>query len=139
MTAKEHLETAAVINGKLKRLMQRREDLRNDMYSLGGISYDSDRVQTSPTSDRMINLIAKVDETERDIVKEIEALTREKQKIMHEIEQVPNEKYRELLFQHYILCHRIELIAVEWDKGIRWIYRLRKRAIKAFEEIWNGH
>lgn len=139
MTAKEHLQSIYAISQRIKRLNDRREDLRNDLYSYGGIAYDRDRVQTSASGDRMAELVAKVDELDRDMEKEINRLQQQKQKIIAEIEKVPQENYKDLLFDRYVLCQRWEKIALDRDKGIRWIYRLHGKALSAFENIYNSH
>ena len=139
MTAKEYLQTVYSLSQQIKRLNSRREDIRNDMFSLGGIAYDQERVQTSPTGDRMTVLVARVDEIERDIVKKLDELESEKQKVILKIESVPQENYKQLLYERYVLCKRWERIAADWDKGIRWIYRMHGKALTAFEKTWDGH
>jgi len=136
MTAKEHLQTAFVISKRLKRLSDRREDIRADLYSVGSPSFDQERVQSSTSGDRMLELVARVDEVEREIVKEFKALTDAKQEIIEEIERVPNENYKQLLFDRYILCQRWEKMAVDRNTGVRWIYRMHKNALAAFEKVW---
>lgn len=141
MTAKEHLQTAYTIQRKIDRLNGLRESIRADMYSLGSPAghMDKDKVQTSMTGDKMLELIARVDEVERDIVAEIKNLTNAKRTIMTEIERIPNENHRQLLYDRYILCLRWEKIALERDKGIRWIYRMHGKALQSFEKVWSSH
>ena len=139
MTAKEHLQSVYAISQKINRLQARREDIRNDLYSLGGMDMSVDRVQTSPKGDRMLELIATVDEIERDLVDEIKELTEDKQKIIREIERVPQENYKQLLYDRYVLCQRWEKIALDRNKGVRWIYRLHGKSLQAFEKVWNDH
>lgn len=139
MTAKEHLQSIYAISQKINRLQARREDIRNDLYSLGGMDMSADRVQTSPKGDRMLELIATVDEIERDLVDEIKELTEDKQKIIREIERVPQENYKQLLYDRYVLCQRWEKIALDRNKGVRWIYRLHGKSLQAFEKVWNDH
>lgn len=139
MTAKEHLQSVYAIQLKIGRLQARREDIRNDLYSLGGMNTDSDRVQTSPKGDRMLELIATVDEIELDLVDEIKQLIAQKQQIMLEIERIPQENYKQLLYDRYVLCQRWEKIALDRNKGVRWIYRLHGKSLQAFEKVWNDH
>lgn len=139
MTAKEHLQSVYAISQKINRLQARREDIRNDLYSLGGMDMSADRVQTSPKGDRMLELIATVDEIERDLVDEIKELTEDKQKIIREIERVPQENYKQLLYDRYVLCQRWEKIALDRNKGVRWIYRLHGKSLQAFEKVWDDH
>ena len=99
MTAKEHLQQVYAIQRKIKRLQDRREDLRADLYSVKSPSdLPEIRVQTSLTGDKMLELVAKVDELERGIIAEIDELTEKKQEIISEIERVPQENDRQLLF-----------------------------------------
>lgn len=140
MTAKEHLQQVYTIQQKIGRLESRREDLRADMYSVKSPSELPDiRVQTSLIGDKMLELIAKVDEIEQSIIAEMDELINKKQQIIAEIEKVPNENYRQLLFDRYILCEKWEKIALDRDKGVRWIYRMHGKALTMFEKVWNGH
>lgn len=140
MTAKEHLQQVYAIQRKIKRLQDRREDLRADLYSVKSPSdLPEIRVQTSLTGDKMLELVAKVDELERGIIAEIDELTEKKQEIIAEIEKVPQENYRQLLFDRYILCQKWEQIALDRDKGVRWIYRLHGKALNTFEKVLDGH
>ena len=140
MTAKEHLQQVYAIQRKIKRLQDRREDLRADLYSVKSPSdLPEIRVQTSLTGDKMLELVAKVDELERGIIAEIDELTEKKQEIISEIERVPQENYRQLLFDRYILCQKWEQIALDRDKGVRWIYRLHGKALNTFEKVLDGH
>lgn len=140
MTAKEHLQQVYSIKCKIDRLEARREDLRADLYSVKSPSDIPDiRVQTSLSGDKMLELISKVDELERDIVSEISILTDKKQQIIQEIERIPNENYKKLLFDRYILFRKWDQIALDRDKGVRWIYRMHGKALAAFEKVMNGH
>ena len=140
MTAKEHLQQVYAIQRKIKRLQDRREDLRADLYSVKSPSdLPEIRVQTSLTGDKMLELVAKVDELERGIIAEIDELTEKKQEIIAEIEKVPQENYRQLLFDRYILCQKWEQIALDRDKGVRWIYRLHGKALNTFEKVLDGN
>ena len=136
MTAKEHLQTVYSIQQRIKRLNEMREDIRNDLYSLGGIDYSADRVQTSPEGDRMLKLIARVDEIERDVLDELKELEERKYNIIKEIECVPNENYKQLLFERYVLCEKWEKISLDHDRGIRRTFTMHGKALAAFEKIW---
>lgn len=136
MTAKEYLQQVYLIKRKIKRLQDRREDLRADLYSVKSPSdLPEIRVQTSLTGDKMLELVAKVDELERGIIAEIDRLTDKKQQIISEIENVPNENHRQLLFERYILCLKWEQISIDMDKSIRWIYAMHGVALNQFKEV----
>lgn len=139
MTAKEYLSKAYTIQQRIKRLQKQREELRSDLYSVKSPSFDPNKVQTSIKGDKMAELVARVDELESDIVDELNGLIEAKQDISDHIERLQNERYKQLLFDRYILCHKFERIAADRDKGIRWIYRMHGNALKAFEKVLNDH
>ena len=140
MTAKEHLQQVYMIQRKINRLEAQREDLRADLYSVKSPSDMPDiRVQTSLTGDKMLELVARVDEIERGIIDEINALVEKKVSITNEIEKVPNENYKQLLFDRYILCRRWEQIAIDRDKSVRTIFKMHGRALNLFEKVIKGH
>lgn len=141
MTVKEYLQQVYKINQKIKRLTKRRDDIRADMYSIGSPAghMDADKVQTTMSGDKMLNLIAKVDTLERDIVVEISQLTDTKDTICRQIERVKDERYKNILFQRYVLLKSWESIAVDLDYHIKWVYRLHGEALKAFQkDIWGS-
>lgn len=140
MTAKEHLQQVYMIQRKINRLEAQREDLRADLYGVKSPSDMPDiRVQTSLTGDKMLELVARVDEIERGIIEEINALVEKKISITTEIEKVPNENYKQLLFDRYILCKRWEQIAIDRDKSVRTIFKMHGRALNLFEKVIKGH
>lgn len=140
MTAKEHLQQVYMIQRKINRLEAQREDLRADLYSVKSPSDMPDiRVQTFLTGDKMLELVARVDEIERGIIEEINALVEKKISITNEIEKVPNENYKQLLFDRYILCKRWEQIAIDRDKSVRTIFKMHGRALNLFEKVIKGH
>lgn len=140
MTAKEHLQQVYMIQRKINRLEAQREDLRADLYSVKSPSDMPDiRVQTSLTGDKMLELVARVDEIERGIIDEINVLVEKKISITSEIEKVPNENYKQLLFDRYILCRRWEQIAIDRDKSVRTIFKMHGRALNLFEKVIKGH
>ena len=139
MTAKEYLQRIYVLEKKIQRLCDLRDEIRADMYAAKSPDISGNRVQTSVSGDSMLRLIAKVDGVEAEIVEELEMLTKQKQEILRTIESLPNERYKQLLFDRYVCCKKWEQIAVDWDKGIRWIYRMHGNALKAFEAVWDGH
>ncbi len=137
MTTKEYLQQIYQAQQKIKRLERGREQLRANLYSIGSPSGDlsPDKVQSSITGDKMLKLIARVDALEKDIVIEIARLTGLIKKISAEIERIPNNRYRNLLHDRYILTWKWERIAVDMDVDIRHVYRLHGKALQEFEKI----
>lgn len=138
MTAKEYLRQVYCIDRKVKRIQERRDDLRAEMYTIGSPAgkLGADRVQTSISGDSMVRLIAKAEDAEADLVAEMDHLLDIKQKISEEIEALDDERYKTLLLKRYIMLKSWEQIAVEMGYRIKWVYDLHGRALRAFAEKW---
>lgn len=137
MTAKQYLQQIYQIHRKVKRLQAQREQIRAELYSIGSPSgkMDADKVQTSTSGDSMLRLIAKVDELEREIVEEVDDLLEKQHRITREIERLPNDRQRDVLFQRYVLFRRWEEIAVKMDVSVRYVYHVHGDALKSFAKI----
>lgn len=135
MTAKGYLSQVRDIDGKIKRLQRNREKLVADMYSVKSTTaYDADKVQTSIAGDKLLNLIAKVDEMEREIVDEMIWLEEKKNIIISQIESLRDERYRMLLHDRYISFMIWEQIADDMHLDIRYVYKLHGRALQEFQK-----
>ena len=136
MTTKEYLQQIYNINRRINRLKQTREQLREEMYSVkssaGAMS--PDKVQSSISGDNMLRLIARVDELERDIISEMSRLMDQRQKLIKEIEAVPDERYRAVLFGRYVMCDTWEKVALRVPCDVRHVYRLHGDALQAFRK-----
>lgn len=138
MTAKEYLRQIYCIDRKVKRIQERRDDLRAEMYAISSPSgkLGTDKVQTSLSGDSMLRLIAKVEDTESDLVAEMDRLLDLKEKISRQIEALDDERYKTLLLKRYVMLKSWEQIAVEMGYRIKWVYDLHGRALRAFAEKW---
>ena len=134
LSTKEYLQQVYRISQKVRRLRHRREDLRNDLYSLGSPagSMDADKVQTSMSGDSMLRLIAKVDLLERDIVRELEVLENRKSVIVAQIEELSDDRYKTLLFERYVLLRSWDQIADDMGYQLKWVYDLHGQALLEF-------
>lgn len=139
MTTKQYLQQIYHITQRVARLQKMRDDLREDMYAIKGMDFSKDRVQSSPKTDKLLNMIDRVDQIERATVAEIYELNQLKQKIIHQIESVPNERYRQLLYDRYVLCMKWSEIAVGLSGtgeplDMRWVYRMHGYALNSFHD-----
>lgn len=139
MTAKEYLRQIYILRNKIQRLKRRRDDMYEDLYSIGSPAgkMDIDKVQTSMSGDTMLRLIARIDKADRQLVREIEQLEAKKQKIMKQIEAMPNEQHRSVLYHRYVLCWKWSEIAADMVLDERWVYRIHGQALAAFGKQFN--
>lgn len=135
MTAKEYLLQIRIAKSKIQRLQLKRQELREQMYLITSPKFDSDPVKTSTSGDGMLRLIARVDKLERDTIRQIEVLTDLIEKISKEIEALPNELQRTILFDYYVCGYTWELIAVNLNRSIRYVYKVRRKALKNFAMV----
>ena len=140
MTAKEYLQQIYHIRQRIDRLESRRDDIRNDLYALKSPSgsMDADKVQVSMSGDGMLRMIARVDETERDIVQTVERLMDMKDLITSQIEALEDERYKNLLLKRYVLLEDWGQISDEMYYTLNWVYNLHGYALAAFAEKYGS-
>lgn len=115
-------------------LARERDDMRDCLYAYGRSPSDltSDRVQSSVDPDKLLSLIAKINEKEAQILRKIDELIDMKETISSQIHQLTDQRYVELLHSRYVLCVKWEDIAMEMHTTERWIYKLHGRALQEF-------
>lgn len=140
MTAKQYLNQIRDLDGQINRLERQRQDLRAMLFSTSSPANMGESVQTSTTESKWFALIAKVDELERDMVKEIDHLIDLKEAAAGKIEKISltdkqmERNVKEVLFRYYIRCESFEQIAVEMSYTYRWICMLHGKGLVAFDE-----
>lgn len=134
MTAKEYLEQIYHIDNRIKRLNETRAAIRIEMYSVKTPTLSANKVTSSMSGDAMLRIIARADEVDREMALEVKRLIETRNKICKQIEGLPKEKHRQVLYMRYVLFKRMERIADDMDKTVRHVYRLRDEALAAFEE-----
>ena len=138
MTVKEYLLQIADCEAQIRAYTRQIEELKSLMYSVRGLSYDKDRVQTSARDDQMLGLIAKADALTEKWYAEIDHLMQLKGRIMYEITLVDRPNYRRLLTYKYVDCMRWSQVAAAMHiENMRSLFFMHGRALKAFGEIHN--
>lgn len=74
--------------------------------------------------------IAKIIDLEAEINTDIDEMIETKAGIEKTIENVRDERYKEILRLRYVKDYRLEKIAVEMNYNYRWIKRLHKKAVE---------
>lgn len=139
MTTKEYLQQITNHERLAQMYMRQIAALRAQMYGVKGISYEKDKVQTSP-DDNMINLIAKADELTRKWMETAEQLIREKEEIVMQIGMVEHPSYRWVLTYRYVDGMRWTQVAAAMGlTDMRHLYRMHGRALRAFEKVRSDH
>lgn len=140
MTPKEYLEQIYKADRKAQRVTARLNEARAMMYSVKSPSdMNADRVQTSMSGDKMEQIYSRCYELEKELLKELDTLRRIRDRVSAEIEQIEGhnavhtEQIRTLLQKRYEAFERWEMIAVEMNVSLRYVYILHGQALQLFE------
>ena len=120
----------AVIRARKKQLNR----LRQERTYLSGVSYDSDRVQSSGNTDQMKGSDVLID-LEIEIADKVRAAVALREKIISEIEQLQNPQYVRLLLYRYIDGMRFEQIACEMGYSYVRVAHLHGEALQEFAKL----
>ena len=132
MTAKEYLKQIEYKKRLIERGKDRLRELSELTVVIRGVSYDTDRVQTSAHAG--MEGVEKLMDMERKLRKEIARYLELSSKIIDQINQLGDLQCSELLYLRYVDCLRWEEIACRMGIGIRGVYKAHGRALKLFAE-----
>lgn len=144
MTARQYLMEVIKLKEKIRNLSEDLDALRTKAEGLKAITYDKDRVQTSPSDqmpDYAIRLVQIRNEMERDIV-ECYDMIRDREDM---ISRVNSPKQREVLRWRYIRDndgrqYYFSEIAEKMDVlNPSSVINLHKRALKSFRKVYDGN
>lgn len=133
MTVKEYLKQIEWKRRLVERGYDRVKELREITVTLRGVSYDTDRVQSSSHSGVMTG-IEKLADMEEKLNKEIFKYVELSNRIIDQINGLDDLQCSELLYLRYVECLRWEEIACKMHIGIRGVYKAHGRALRLFGE-----
>lgn len=142
MNTKQYLLQLQILNTKINQKIEESAQLRS-IAKGRGISYDSERVQTSPTNAQE-NIIVKYLDIEREIDKMIDDYVDQKDKIINQIHKLSDARYIEILFDRYVPdknghTKSLEQISVDMHYNYKYVCYLHGQALIAFSGIiWNN-
>ncbi len=135
MKAKEYLRQLSKLRSDLQRRMNHAEVLRTDITYMKGMSYDGVRVQTSPTGESLPQRqVEELADLEKQIAVEMVEYHKLRYKITREIEQLPDERFREILALRYVEGESLEEVAAEMGYSYDWARRLHGYALCSFQK-----
>jgi DNA-directed RNA polymerase specialized sigma24 family protein len=134
MTTKDYLNQInrlnMLINNKLLEISQYREL----SCSISAVK-NEEKVMTSPNQDKIGTNIAKIDEMERKLDEIIDNYIALKEKIKQQINKLPKEKHKIILYEKYIKFKSISEISKKMDMTDRGCKKAHKKALEEFEKI----
>ena len=134
MRAKEYLRQLGTFDRAVHRRMKQLADMKADIAYTKGMTYDAVRVQTSPSgSSQTLNQIEEIADLEASLMKDIARLHRLRYKITQEIEQLTDERYRDILIMRYIDGLSLQEIADKIGYSYDYTQHMHGYALLAFE------
>lgn len=134
MTTKDYLNQInrlnMLINNKLLEISQFKEL----SCSISAVKND-EKVMTTPNQDPIGTSIARLDEMERKLDDMIDDYIALKEKIKQQINKLPKEKHKIILYEKYIKFKSISEISKKMDMTDRGCKKAHKKALEEFEKI----
>lgn len=134
LSAKEYLTQLEIIDTKIQQKIEELEQLKQLMYSTGGIDYGKERVQTSKSGDALQKKVCNVVSMNEEINKEIDEFVDIKHKMTLEIQSLSESNYIKVLFKVYVQFKTLKDAAAEIGISYQYARTVHKKALAAFEE-----
>lgn len=132
MNAKQFLRQAYKLNELIESDKEELENLRSLSESISG-DMTQERVQTSASSDKIVNIIAKIVDLENEIHDEIEQLIALKKQIRDVINKLENINEKLVLKYRYLMFFQWEEICDKMHYSPRQIHRFYDSALENIE------
>ncbi|EKU92849.1 Uncharacterised protein [Alloiococcus otitis] len=129
MTPKEYFQECLKLDNKVTEKQNQLDLIKASFTS--AVKMKDINVQTSGGNSHEERL-AKLFELNDEINADVDKLVNYKLKLSLEVNQLEDDRYRMILSERYFQGKKFELIAVERDYDIRWIYKLHGQALQAF-------
>lgn len=117
-----------LINSKLRQI----ENLRASRFSIGSMSFKSDKVQKTDFRNHQEELIVKLIDLEDDITKDIDKLVDMKTLAKLSIDKL-NGPYRLVMSMRYLECMKWKEIAYRLNYSVQAVYKIHGQALKMVE------
>ena len=112
--------------------------LREKIMNVGSVVNDDMKVQTSKSYDTMGDTVASICDREKELKAKMDDYVKIERKVSEKIDEVKEQKYRDLLRYRYILGLTFDQIADRMGYSVRHITRIHEKAVEAFEQAHGG-
>lgn len=135
MKAKEYLENISYKKTLLDLKIEELKDLRETASDVSGMQI-TERVQTSPKGDGMINTLIKLETLDKKISDILDEITRDRDKAQEIISMMADDREREILHRKYLLNQNWSQIAYKMNYTERGTQKLNGRALQNFDKVF---
>lgn len=134
MSSKEYLKQLIyiddMINNKQKQINRLRELCTIQGVNLSGMP------KSCNGTDKIVNLISKIVDLEKEINEDIDKLVDLKRDATHKINLLNDNRYKLILNKRYLLNETFEKIAVDMNLSWKWIHKLHGEALEELDKIF---
>lgn len=140
MKTEDYLQSARDMKFRIDDLEKERMDIMSCMITVKSTSDYSDRVQSSPRQDalenQVIRIVERMEQLDKKLINLRARLISKRHDIRAKICRMKEGQSRRFLMDYYIECKTWQQIFNEYGyTSIESAYRLKRRAIKDFENI----
>lgn len=133
MTAKEYLQEIAKYKRMIEAKIKQRKKLRESLSFIEGVSYEKDRVQSSP-HDKLSENVIRVVDMDREIENAIEQYNEELMRRVDQINSLAKAEFIEILTERYVDELSFEQIAVNINYSYHYTCQLHGEALREFQK-----
>ncbi len=135
MNASEYLGQIEVMSVRIEQKRNELERIQTEAYGVKAMTYDRDRVQTTPT-DKMPDMVIRCIELEKEIQKDIERNIEFRHKIICQIQAMRDIKHVQLLYKKYVEMKTNPEIAGEMNIAEDTVRKTHTSALKEFTHMY---
>lgn len=132
MTAKEYLLQIKEQKQNIRKQEEYIQRLR-DSLTIAGISYDKERIQSSPDPDKFVKIFGQIDEEEQRLEDMKTGFVNTRVKIINQIHQLAEEKHQNVLYLVYVDDKTLKKASQEMCFSYEYVKELHGAALQAFD------
>lgn len=136
MTTKQYLQQIYRLYAQIKQRQEQLDELKAAASGFRAIDYSADRIQSSPSSDRMADVVGRYADMEAEVQELIDAFFVKKNLIISQIQSLEDSRYADVLYARYVSFEPFRKIARDLHYDYDYCCRLHGRALKAFEQAY---
>lgn len=133
VTAKEYLLQIKEQKQNIRKQEEYIQRLR-DSLTIAGISYDKERIQSSPDPDKFAKIFGQIDEEEQRLEDMRTRLINTRVKIINQIHQIDDSKHQKVLYIVYVDGKNLKKAAQAMCFSYDYVKEIHIAALQAFEQ-----
>lgn len=133
VTAKEYLLQIKEQKQNIRKQEEYIQRLR-DSLTIAGISYDKERIQSSPDPDKFAKIFGQIDEEEQRLEDMRTKLINTRVKIINQIHQLADGKHQDVLYLVYVDDKTLKKASQEMCFSYEYVKELHGAALQAFDQ-----